>query len=258
MRPTLIHGAIVFVACLCAISPAFANRTATRVPRTQISERLNPTEISQSSTDMSAAIYGFIADEASVAVKYPTARGDPTVYVNGLGTSPQRICIQIRRAQGGYSALFSASVPSGSGVAEIPFDSSPAARAHLAESRLSAYEMAIKATMGVKNKCPSAGEAPLLPASWNSTGNSKYTLLVGGAATGTPRTRVGGAESKPCRLISQILQRSDLGAGIYAYACEIQLPVDSCRAPTPIKILWFRGSRVAGEAKTSVVNSCKS
>lgn len=234
-----------------------SGRVADRVSRTQIKEDINPSDISQQHADMRSAIYGLAADEPNTAARFPLSGADPTIFVGGLGSRPSLVCVKIARAQGGYSAEFKARVPGGAGTAAIPFDSSPLARERLAADRPSALTMGIRATEAIDGKCGYNASAPLLPASWSSNPSDNYTILAGGGATGRAAIRVAGGDVQFCHLISEILQRSDLNAGIFAYSCPIRLAPSSCTSPVSVKLLWFRGSRLAGTASIAVKGPCR-
>lgn len=253
----MVGAAILLVDMAYAVAPANASRVAPRVARTQIKEDVKPTEISEKIADMSGAVYGLVAYNPNGTANYPVKGGDPTVFIGGLGRGAQRLCIQIKRAQGGYSARFSAMAPPGWGAAAIPFDSSPLARSRLSENPPGALEMAIHATVSDGEGCPASTAAPLLPAGWTGASDKNYTLLVGGAATGVPATRIARGSLQPCKLVSQILQRSDLSAGVYAYSCQIPLPSSQCTVPTVVTVLWFKGSRLTGSTSVSAKSPCE-
>lgn len=234
-----------------------SGRVALRVARGQIKESVNPSEIGQKKADMRSAIYGLVANEPETVARFPLSGADPTIYVAGLGRNPQHVCVKIARAQGGYNAEFLAGVPGGSGPATIRFDSGPVARARLAADRPSALAMGIRATEAIGGKCPAAGATPLLPSSWSGTTSGNYTILVGGASTGSAAVRVDGGDVQFCPLISEVLQRSDLNAGVFAYSCPVRLPPSSCTTPIPVKVLWFRGSRLAGTADVTLKGPCR-
>lgn len=245
--------AVAVFAGLLAVAAA-TPRIAARVPRGALEESLAPTEISQV-PDMSGAVYGLVANDPTAPVTYPLpGRGDPTIFVDGVGEQRQRLCVQISRAQGGYRVRFEAIAPAGRGPVTVPFDSADEARRRLREIRPSALEMALRVTEGIRGECRAG--APLLPSSWARTASPHYTLLVGGSATGVPATRTANGPLINCRLISQELRRPDMSAGVYAYSCPIAIGGAQCGAATPIKVLWFQGSRLAAEARISAKAPC--
>ena len=237
--------------------PAWAERVAPRVARTQLSESLAPTEISRPVQDMSGAVYGFVADSPSIKAKFPLASSgrDPVFFIDGVSQRRQSLCVRIRRAQGGYRADFGATAPKGRGRVKVAFDSTPEARSWLHRADPTGMEMAVRATEAQRGRCNS--KAPLLPVSWSHDPTQRYTLLVGGGATGAPATRVAGGRLQNCSPLSQTLRRSDLGAGVYNYSCPLELSERECGAVVSVRVIWFQGARRTGQADVGVKPPCQ-
>jgi len=245
-----IRRRIVVIAAGAALSLAGAlpllGQTE-RVTYAKLQESLSPIPISQP-TDMTEAVFGIMPNDPLQWVDYPLRheRGDPSFLVYGVDRDTTNLCIRITRAQAGYSAGGIASVPSGAGPARVRFQSSPEARLLLHSLRPTAFEMAIHVTPQDHGRCSTT--SPMLSASWGDAQSGTQMLLVGGMATGSPLIRFGSGDMQSCRLISQILQKPDLGAGNYAYACPIQVRADQCGRVTSARVLWFEGSRMEGKA----------
>lgn len=232
---------------------AAQNRPPTWVGRPPLVEQLQPTEVN--SPLAINAIYGFVRGVPDARVPFlGGGTSNPTIHLEGLGRPGAKVCVEVTRAQGGYRATFDTVVPKGKGLAKLNLDSSPEVRSFLDAANSVSAELAIRASVAVKGKCP--GSAPMLVGSWSGNQTEPLYLAVGGFGLGLPSIRVDGAPEARCDTVSRLLKRDALGANVYGGYCPVEFPAPVCKPRTPVRVLWKEGGVVSADVALILQRDC--
>lgn len=236
-------------------SPALAQgRAPVRVGKPVLEERLEPTQVSSPLAEN--AIYGFVRGTPGKPVSFPAERvGDPTLYVEGLGRAAQKVCVDVARAQGGYTATFNVLIPKGIGPGVVGLDSSDEVRDYMAGQHPTSGELAIRAYLATKGIClPSSS---LLIGSWNSGADDEpIYLAVGGFGMGRPHIGVEDAPAEACDGLGRLLGRPGFGANVFGAYCRVVMPTGSCKASTRVKVFWVEGGVSTPPVRLQLLRDC--
>lgn len=250
----VVFGAGGLAICV-ASTAAGRERLLPVVRQPSLVESVTPTEVSAALARR--AVYGIITGAPDAPVPVPSkSLGYPAVRVDAVDAGDRILCIEISRAQGGYTARFNVQIPPGLGPVVVPFDSSAEGRKLLSEAGSRTGELAVRVQAGRSGTvCDESGA--LLPATLKSEApEPPMYLAVGGAGKGLPAVRVNQRTRRNCRDLGRALGRADFGANVYSNLCPLVEPGDRCQSLNVVTVLWLEGGLVSDEVRLKFRRRC--